>query len=227
MIKMWHCIFIVIGIFLRDVSTASMGLILSATSNPALNSVSSLPLKSLSDPMIGSGQAVKTLSSKTADAQQSSYKNEKVNALIAAYIYYFTKFVYWPDNSKIKKICVVGGSNSLLDEFKKIAKKSSSHIYLNHLSYVVFSQSAPEYKVVENCHLLYITENYQGDFLLDPPKNFNGLLVVDEFMRNKHAVIRLVMNGKKLSFEISRSNAQKKQLYVSAKLLGLAKAVID
>lgn len=214
---MQRFVFIFVVIYWGCINTILAGPVLSSVSNstsiPTLNPVAS-PVS-------------KPLSSHAINVKKSSYKNEKINALIAAYIYYFTKFVRWPEDLEKKTICVVGGADSLLSEFKKIAKKQSSHIHLNSLSYIDFAQAAPEYAIVEHCHLLYITENYQGGFLREPPERFRGLLVVDEFMKNEHAVIRLVMNGKKLSFEISRGNAKKQQLYVSAKLLGLAKAVVD
>ena len=133
----------------------------------------------------------------------------------------------WPEAVDIKNICVMGGDDSLLDEFKKVASKPVSHIALQVITSEDFTRSAPDYAIIDYCHLLYVTDEYHGVFLKDPLLNFTGLLVVDEFVPKKHAVIRLVMHGNKLSFEISRGNAKKQKLYVSAKLLSLAKAVVE
>jgi len=101
------------------------------------------------------------------------YSQEKLPALTAAYIYYFTKFVQWEDESKEKKICVVTSNTPLKNEFKKIATKARGAI-----SFQFFNEShANALLPSDACDVLYLTRDYPGK--VSRLSNIAHLLVVD------------------------------------------------
>ena len=144
--------------------------------------------------------------------------SKRADALTAAYIYYFTKFVLWDGNS-LNRVCVVGAEPNLLREFNKVIVKSGGALILK--KYDVSDDLA---QVTEQgCHILYMAENRGVD--IQSVFERVPLLVVSESVNAEFSVIQLVMDGKRLSFEINRTNAQIKNLSESAKLMKLAKRI--
>ncbi len=58
----------------------------------------------------------------------TSRAEERSLPLTAAYVYYFTKFVEWPDKPSVKRICIASDNPVLNAEFTKIALKSGGTI---------------------------------------------------------------------------------------------------
>lgn len=140
-------------------------------------------------------------------------------ALTAAYVYYFTKFVRLDDGSNLNHVCVISQNNRLTAEFKKVAKKSNGLITISFFPL----QNASDRILSSGCHILYAV--YDTEYSPALLSDSSHLLVLDEGMDSQYAVIQLVMDGNRLSFEIDRANAQRKELSISGKLLKLAKRV--
>ena len=145
---------------------------------------------------------------------------DRAEALTAAYVYYFTKFVSWQGGS-LHRVCTVGAQPSLIAEFEKVVAKSKGSLTLRGIS----AQDDLADLTADECHVLYVYQSIERDWFSVAKKI--PLLVVDENIDAEFSVIRLVMDGRRLSFEINRANAQVKELSVSAKLMKLAKRIIE
>lgn len=151
------------------------------------------------------------LSSACAAAQS------RTASLKAAYLYYFTKFVYWPEPSSSRKICVLGQGSDIQQELNKVALKSEGNIQL------VFVENKDALVGDTRCDLAFLLDGqWQAEEF-----GAGTLLVVDENISHPDAVVQLLLNNNKLAFDINRTNAKKRNLEVSAKLLGLAREVTD
>lgn len=138
-------------------------------------------------------------------------------SLKAAYLYYFTKFVYWPEPSSRRTICVLGQGSDLQQELNKVALKSEGNIQLK------FMETKEALATDSQCDLAFLLDGqWQTEKF-----GAGTLLVVDENISHPDAVVQLLLNNNKLAFDINRTNAKKRNLEVSAKLLGLAREVID
>lgn len=133
-------------------------------------------------------------------------------SLKAAYIYYFTKFVYWPEESEARTVCISGEDPVLSVELNKVKLKAGDALSVRWL---------PTGENANNCDLLFWV---QGNWN-HPPAMSGTLLVVDEGLDSSAAAVSLVMSGTKLSFDINRGNAKTNNIEISAKLLGLAREV--
>jgi hypothetical protein len=161
--------------------------------------------------LIGCGVAALLLSPSCLSAQ------DRTASLKAAYLYYFTKFVYWPKQGAARDICVFGQDPDLYQELKKVELKASGNIQL-HFLYDLATDTA-----TERCDLAFLLDSeWQA-------KEFEQgtLLVTDELVEHPNAAVKLVLNGNKLTFDINRANAKKQNVDISAKLLGLAREVED
>ena len=180
--------------------------------------------------------------------QNLSFAEERSLPLTAAYIYYFTKFVTWPDSPEIKRICIASDNPLLKTEFEKIAQKSSGTIkvFFDVTGNFKSAENTPRHVVtsshvvtnsgiavndrdsanssLHHCQLIYLTLAFDA-------KNYsllsnNGmLLVVENNMDFPEAAIHLVLENNKLVFDINRRNAKLQGLDISAKLLDLAREV--
>ena len=142
---------------------------------------------------------------------------DRTASLKAAYLYYFTKFVYWPETAKIRRICIYGKDVELEQELRKVEDKSDGSIQLTYLE-----ENSDDARS-ELCDIAFL----RNDQWRDLDVNHGTLLVVDETVVHPDAAIKLILRNNKLAFDINRKNAKKKDLEVSAKLLGLAREVID
>ena len=142
--------------------------------------------------------------------------------LTAAYVYYFTKFVSWPNTDPQKIICVVSANHLLHAEFEKVVSKANGAIA------VVFTTAmeGDSYNNIAACHIVYFAQD-SAPKKFKLPSHLATLLVADETLNMPDVAVRLVLDGSKLGFEINRSNARARGLEISAKLLNLAKEVKD
>ena len=144
--------------------------------------------------------------------QANAIAQNRTASLKAAYIYYFTKFVYWPSDSPVRQVCLSGTDDELLAELTKVKQKAGAALDVRWIN--------PEDNVARCDLLFWIRGEWEH-----PQAQLGTLLVVDEGLEHPEAAVTLVMNGPKLSFDINRDNARAKQIEVSAKLLGLAREV--
>lgn len=151
---------------------------------------------------------------------QVSIAQDRTASLKAAYVYYFTKFVYWPEEKSSRMVCVDSSSQQLQDAFAKISIKASNTLGLTFLTESV------THAELALCDLVYLTES-SATSAKDLGLAKGSLLVVDDGVEGSVAVITLMVVDSKLVFEINRNNARQSQLEISAKLLGLARKVYD
>lgn len=145
-------------------------------------------------------------------AQANAFAQNRTASLKAAYIYYFTKFIYWPNPSDVRYICLSGQDPSLNLELNKVQQKAGKSLVVHWLQ---------EGEAADECDLLFLL---RGEWQ-HPRAGAGTLLVVDEGLQNPNAAVSLVLNGTKLGFDINRTNAKANNLEISAKLLGLARRV--
>lgn len=139
---------------------------------------------------------------------------DRKSSLKAAYIYYFTKFVYWPTESSTRRVCALGSSQDISDALDKVAQKSAGNIE------VEFLEQTPDLDT-SKCDIVFISNNLAKGQQV----NQGTLLVVDEDIQHPEAAVKLVVVNNKLAFVINRTNAKSKNIEISAKLLGLAREV--
>jgi hypothetical protein len=145
---------------------------------------------------------------------QTNYKFE------AIYIYSFTKYLSWPDNT-IKNQFVVGiyGYSPMQQELvsvtngKSVGDKSISVKNYNSL------------EEIENCQILFVSTEYEGDLpeLTKIANTKHILLITDgNDMSGKGAGINLVNVDGKQKFELNEAAVKKAGLKISNQLIPLA-----
>lgn len=139
------------------------------------------------------------------------------NKIKAAYLYNFTKFVDWPQNStKVIKICVVGdtGVSKILEELaaKQGDKKE-------------FSIQPTSKSEIESCDILYISgSDREVKSTLELVKEHDILTVSDhDRFDEQGGIVTLFSESGKIRFTINLNAAKKTNLKISSKLLELAK----
>lgn len=159
--------------------------------------------------------------------QKSS--NENLESQVkAAYIYNFTKFVYWnPAESNIKSdpviIYVLGTDpvGNLLDDFSKKQAEGQS---------IIVKKIKKEFTDIANCNLLFISqiEKVRLPAILKQLDGTNVLTVSDipGFTR-QGGMIGFFIQNDKVKIEINLKAVNKAGLKISAKLLEVAKIVSD
>lgn len=143
----------------------------------------------------------------------NAYAAEDVNALKAAYLFYFSKFIQWNNQSQNEdfiKICIYKmnsemevQANSLRD--KKINNKALIIDNLDNLDNL------------DNCDIAYT-----GDSIVDIAAEDlrRIILVTDE--QSKLADIYFFVNNGRLRFSIDNKKIQAKSMKVSSRLLRLS-----
>ena len=141
--------------------------------------------------------------------------------LKAAYLYNFTKFVYWPSkNTTTFNICLIGNDSfgDALDPIKnKVAQGKKIQIFRN----LKISQS------LEHCYIIYFSLSTAIKKIQNT--NLKGILTIgehDSFIY-RGGMIQLFKNNHRIRFKINKQNIEKNNLGISAKLLELADIVED
>lgn len=156
------------------------------------------------------------------DQQNLEYKVK------AAYLYNFTKFVTWPDQAFDSapdaplSICILG-EDPFGHSIDLLANKTARgrNVALNYLQ---------DIRQADACHVLYISRSeknsldgilqYLGDRPVLTVSDIDGFAV-------KGGCIRLDIIDGKVRFNINIQAARRAQLQMSAKLLELARVVIE
>jgi hypothetical protein len=156
-----------------------------------------------------------SLSKVVAQLPQSatnSYLEAKVKA---AYLFNFTKFVYWPNRSEdAVSICVVG-SPVIKKILQELAETKTFH---------VVSEPGPQYGP---CHILYIDSTASDfDAALSVVKR-KQILTVSDFKRftQRGGIVGFFTEAGKVRLEININTARANDIEISSKLLELARIV--
>jgi hypothetical protein len=146
------------------------------------------------------------------DSNTDSYLEDKVKA---AYLFNFTKFVYWPDRSDdIVRICVVGAP-----KIKKILQELAKT-----KSFLVVSKPSQQYGL---CHILYIDSTVNDfDQALAIVKR-KQVLTVSDFKKFTQCggIVGFFMESGKIRLEININIARDNDIVISSKILELARIV--
>ncbi len=140
-------------------------------------------------------------------------------ALVAAYLYHFTKFIQWPAGSRPQRLCYVGQSQPLWEELQKIRDKTGGDWEVQQLLTVDTEYPA--------CELLYTEPGHSEQLALWHSRAIPALIVVESEADFAYASIRLLYVNNKLTFDIHRPNARQSGLVISGKLLQLAHRIQD
>lgn len=142
-------------------------------------------------------------------------QTQDINALKAAYIFNFSKFVSWNHNSDEIIICLDTDNRWIFRQLKGLEGKT-----VNSKPFRVHTVTVDEETdVVGMCHVLYIDKPL-GDFSID----LKGVLVVSDSMNPETIIAFLVKDGR-LTFEIDADRAENQNVEISSRLLRLAKRV--
>jgi len=141
----------------------------------------------------------------------------------AVYIYNFVNFVEWPGIS----------FNGAHDPF--VIGVAGKNVFSNTLNEVVRNETYKgrpiEVRTLDNtdealsCHIVFIEESCVFlDQILDSTKGKPVLTIGDrpDFLK-KGGMIRFFLEDKKVKIEVNQTEATRDQLYISAKLLRLAR----
>ena len=137
----------------------------------------------------------------------------------AAYLYNFTKFIYWsPKTTLTFNICLVGDDpfGHIIDpiEQKKVrGKKINLHRYSN----------LPN--SFQHCHIIYFSLSTKIKNRRN--KNFEGVLTIseqDNFIQTG-GMIQFFKKNDRIKFQINQQIIEKNSLEISAKLLEIANVI--
>ncbi len=146
----------------------------------------------------------------------------------AAYIYNFAKFVEWPATkfagpTSPMRFCVLNDFSFEADLSQIVNGKSIA----GHPVEVVQVRDATESL---NCHILFVNSAQQSQTRhLTEVLRGSGVLTVgetDTFVE-EGGIINFFLDNDQVQFRISRKAAQQAGLYVSSRLLSVAKRVLD
>jgi len=157
----------------------------------------------------------------------------KTAAIKVAYLYYFSKFVTWPESSEFPNeqlnLCTGGVSSAVEFQLstingKRVGEKHLNVVYLDILkSQGSASLSEELSSSLSDCKILYVSPGIQTWYLSHYLELPSQILVVSDSEDTPGRVILLHTLNNKLSFEINTEIADAKSLKISSKLLRLSK----
>lgn len=159
----------------------------------------------------------------TTNYSQSSASKAN-NKIKGIYVYQFAKNVDWPQKYKSGDFSIgVLGDKSFYEQLKQ---SYTGKLIGGQKIEVVFYNSTEE---VKNPHLLYVSP-YDKKIAIELAKKLkkDKTLIIGEEkgLLNDGIIINFLSKDSKLAFEISKSNAQKKELIISQTLTRLAVDVL-
>ncbi len=146
----------------------------------------------------------------------------------AAYLYNFTKFITWPDNalSVLNKenlnICILGK-----DPFGRKIDLLSNKVAKGH---IVIIKYMDQFKTDKKCHVVYISKSKEKNVIsiIEELSRKNILTVSDiDGFAFKGGCISLGVFRGKVRFNVNLKATYNADLKVSAKLLELARVVVE
>lgn len=163
-----------------------------------------------------------TLCASTVYSQSSATKaNNKIKGI---YVYQFAKNVDWPQKYKSGDFSIgILGDKSFYEQLKQ---SYTGKLIGSQKIEVIFYNATAE---VENPHLLYVSP-YDKKIAIELAKKLkkDKTLIIGEEkgLLNNGIIINFLSRDSKLAFEISKSNASKKELIISQTLTRLAVDVL-
>jgi hypothetical protein len=146
----------------------------------------------------------------------------------AAYLYNFAKFVEWPAgtfpsvNAPIQ-LCIFA-DDPIGTDLKQIA---SDKVIGGHPVKVVFVQGGEQSRA---CHILFVgaSQNKQSRRILEQLRGVSVLTVGEsEGFAGRGGIINFVLYQDRVGFEVNHRAAQEARLNLSARLLSVARVVIE
>jgi hypothetical protein len=140
----------------------------------------------------------------------------------ALYLYNFTKQIGWPPTAKTGDFVIaVVGSNPI---YKKLSEIATGKMAGSQQIVVKKYNSIEE---VSHCHMVFVASGLSNsenmDMLTQKFANKSTLIVTEkEDFIDKGSVINFVIRDEQMRFELSKSNALKNGLQISANLVKLA-----
>lgn len=142
-------------------------------------------------------------------------QSQDINALKAAYIFNFSKFISWNRDSDEIIICLDTDNRWIFRQLKGLEGKT-----VNSKPFRVQTITIDEQTDVANeCHVLY-RDKPIGALNVD----LHGVLVVSDAM-NPESIISFLVKEGRLTFEINADRAEEQEVVISSRLLRLAKRV--
>jgi hypothetical protein len=137
----------------------------------------------------------------------------------ALFVYNFTRYIEWPNNSSSEFVIGVVGKSNIYDELQSVTQGK-----------VVGSQSI-KIKKVQNvnemgyCNILFISNDVSSQVsqLAAQIKDNNTLIITERAgLINKGAGINFIINDGKQKFEINKMSLEKRGLKVNKQLVDMA-----
>jgi hypothetical protein len=134
----------------------------------------------------------------------------------AGYLYNFTKFITWlDDSSETFNVCIIGDN-----PFGELLNPIEKHTVLGRPIKLIHSQ---HYSNTPHCHILYLSKNAPAVQLQD-----NTLVVCEGADFNKkNAMIGFIQREDTIRLQINLPALSQSGLKISAKLLEVAEVVIQ
>lgn len=142
-------------------------------------------------------------------------QSQDINALKAAYIFNFSKFITWNRDSDEIIICLDTENRWIFRQLKGLEGKTVNSKPFRVQTITIDEQT----DVVNECHVLYMDKPL-GDVKVD----LRGVLVVSDSM-NPESIISFLVKEGRLTFEINAERADAQDVVISSRLLRLAKKV--
>ncbi|MDD2933928.1 MAG: YfiR family protein [Methylotenera sp.] len=141
----------------------------------------------------------------------------------AAYLYNFATLTTWPTHvNNAVRICVLG-NDSFGGALQQITKNASGSVQIT-LSYLSNIDNA------QHCQILFIDVSALDNpaELLKKLEKMPVLTVTDNLdFFNAGAMIGLFLDNKRLAFDVNYAQAKNAQLFISSKLLRVARKVMQ
>ena len=147
---------------------------------------------------------------------------EDEDKLKAAFIYNFTKYVIWPpaieQSAGPLRVCALG-SSVYTPELQQLQGRVVRKFTLEVAS-ITRKDS------LDNCHLVY-ADQAQAEWLVKAGHGKSVLTISDgESFAEQGGLIGLVIEGRRIRFDINLTQAREVQLQISSRLLQLARRVL-
>lgn len=154
-------------------------------------------------------------SSQTAKAEEYEVK--------AAFLLNFAKFVRWPETNNEIRICVLGD-----DPFGAVLDRMAGGMIIEGRPILLERMQQPH--GARRCHIVFLSPSLRDktQVALDSLRGGSILTVgeTSDFTR-VGGIIRMVLAGSRVQFQINVDAAERAKLNISAKLLSLSQIVHD
>ena len=145
-------------------------------------------------------------------------------SLKAAFIYHLSQFIDWPagDENRAFRICVLG-ADPFGDSLKALEKRS----HKNQAIEIYFPQSMLQ---ARECHIIYLAQELRGSTasILAQLRDY-GVLTVSSLpgFIDQGGMVGFVLEDGKVRLEINAGATRRAKFKLSAKLLEVARRVLD